>query len=166
MAQINERQLIEGLSQFYVYDFSEMEPEGSERLEFDERGQFKVLIELDDYWRARAGFHALLICVGERAVGFALVNTLSHRGGAIERNMGEFFVGRKHRRRGVAREAVRQILALYPGQWEVAVAERNTVAKAFWPRAISTAGNARDLVRHEGDSELWRGPIWGFRAAA
>jgi predicted acetyltransferase len=157
--------LIEGLSQFYVYDFSEMEPEGSDRLEFDARGQFKVLLELDDYWRARPGFHALVICVGEQPVGFALINTLSHRGGSVERNMSEFFVARKYRRRGVAREAVRQVLALYPGHWEVAVVERNAAAKAFWPRAIAAAANVSDVVQHEGDGKQWRGPIWSFRAA-
>lgn len=165
VAGASERPLIEGLSQFYIYDFSEMEPAGSAALEFDERGGFAPLPGMDDYWRLD-GFHPLLIRVGDRPAGFALVNTHSHRGGHVERNMGEFFVARKHRRQGVAREAVRQVVALYPGRWEVAVVERNVAAKAFWPQAIASAPNVSELVRLEGDGEHWRGPIWSFRAAA
>ena len=38
-------------------------------------------------------------------------------------------------------EAVRQILAAYPGRWETAVVERNLAAEAFWPKAIAAAPN-------------------------
>ncbi len=160
----SERALIEGLSQFYIYDFSEMEPAGSPRFEFDGKGGFGGLLALGDYWR-KDGHHALLIHAGDRPVGFILVNTLSHRGGTVERNMGEFFVARKHRRHGVASEAVRQVLALYRGRWEVAVAQRNEAAKAFWPRAIASAPNVSGLTHHESDNEHWRGPIWSFVAS-
>jgi predicted acetyltransferase len=160
----SERPLIENLSQFYVYDFSEIEPAGSAKLEFDAQGAFTPLPDLNLYWRNES-FHPLLIRVEEWLVGFALINTRSHRGGTIEHNMGEFFVARKHRRRGVATEAVRQILARHPGHWEVALAERNLAAKTFWPRAIGAAPNVDRLVRLEGDGEHWRGPIWSFRAA-
>jgi predicted acetyltransferase len=106
-----QRPLIEGLFQFYIYDFSEMEPAGSHDFEFDERGRFAPDPHIGDYWRD-AGRVALLIYVGDHPAGFALINTHSHQGGLVERNMAEFFVARKHRRRGVAREALRQILAL------------------------------------------------------
>jgi predicted acetyltransferase len=82
----------------------------------------------------------------------------------VERNMGEFFVLRKYRRRGVASEAVRQVLAAYPGRWEVAVVARNAAAQSFWPRAIAAAPNVSELERREGDGEHWRGPIWTFLA--
>lgn len=163
-ASVAERALIEGMSRFYIYDFSEMEPAGSDDMDFDQRGDFGVLPYLPEYW-TESGRYALLIRLGEKPVGFALINTHSHRGGSIERNMGEFFVARKYRRRGVAAEAVGQILALYPGCWEVAVVERNIAAKAFWPRAIAAAPNVSDLVRLEGDGEHWRGPIWAFQAS-
>ena len=163
-ADVSDRPLIEGLSQFYIYDFSEMEPPGSENLEFDARGGFGPLPGLDDYW-TQTDAYPLLIQVDDRPAGFALINGRSHlTGGPVERNMGEFFVARKHRRRGVAREAVRQVLALCPGRWEIAVAERNVAAKAFWPQAIAAAPNVSDIVRHQGDGEHWRGPIWSFLA--
>jgi predicted acetyltransferase len=170
LASEAERPLIEGLFQFYAYDFSEMEPAASAAFEFNAQGRFEAYPYLDEYWRTDSRW-PLLIRANERVVGFALINTLSHRGGAIERNMAEFFVARKHRRRGievgrgVAAEAVRQILSSYPGQWEVAVAERNAAAKSFWPRAIATAPNVREFVRLDGDRKHWRGPIYSFRAA-
>jgi predicted acetyltransferase len=164
LASVSEKPLIEGLSQFYIYDFSEMEPANSANLEFNNQGGFGPLPDINDYWN-KEGFYPLLICLKNKPVGFALLNTNSHRGGTIERNMGEFFVARKHRRRGFATEAIGQILLLYPGCWEVAVAERNSAAKAFWPRAISSAPNVSELIRLEGDGEHWRGPIWSFLAA-
>jgi predicted acetyltransferase len=157
-----ERPLIENLSQFYIYDFSEMETASSSRMEFGDHGFYSPLPDIDSYWRTE-GFRPLLIHDRQRLVGFTLINTRSHCGGRVEHNMAEFFVARKHRRRGVATEAVRQILALYPGHWEIAVAERNAAARAFWPHAIAAAPNICQLVRLEGDSEHWRGPIWNFR---
>ncbi len=162
-ASRSEKPLIESLSQFYIYDFSEMEPPESERFDFDDSGGLGSIPHIDDYWE-REGFHPLLIRVRERTAGFILLNTHSHRGGEVQRNVGEFFVARKYRRRGVAAAAVWQMLALYPGRWEVAVTERNTVAKAFWPKAIKAAPNVSELVRVEGDGEHWRGPIWSFLA--
>jgi predicted acetyltransferase len=159
----SERRLIENLSRFYIYDFSEMEPHGSSDMEFGDHGGYSPLPDLEGYWRIE-GFRPLLIRVKERLVGFALVNTHSHCGGSIEHNMREFFVARKHRRLGVATEAVRQIVTRYPGHWEVAVAERNLAARVFWPRALSAAPNVCQLVLRESDSTHWRGPVWSFRA--
>ena len=159
-----ERPLIEGLLQFYFYDFSEMEPAGSSDFDFDARGSLGDYPYLDAYWREQ-GRWPLLIRVGGKLAGFALINTVSHRdGGFVERNMAEFFVARKYRRHGVASDAVRQILALHPGRWEVAVVERNAAAKLFWPRAIAAAPGVSELARIEGDGEHWRGPIWTFRS--
>lgn len=163
LAGWSERPLIERLSQFYIYDFSEMEPPTSENLEFDDQGSYAPFRGLDSYWCVE-GYRPLLIRVKQRLAGFALINTRSRRNSRIEHNMAEFFVARKHRRRGVATEAVRQILAQYPGHWEIAVAERNVAAKAFWPRAIGTAPNVSRLVQLRGDGEHWRGPIWSFRS--
>jgi len=162
-ASPTERALIAGLAQFYIYDFSELEPAESDRFEFDTEGGLGELPYLDDYFTApdRA---ALLILAGDRPIGFALLNTHSHRGGHVERNMGEFFIARKYRRGGRGAEAVRQILAQYPGRWEVAVAERNVTAKAFWPRAIASAPAIAGLEKLAGDGEHWTGPIWTFQA--
>jgi predicted acetyltransferase len=101
-----------------------------------------------------------------RVAGFALVNTLSHCGERIERNMAEFFVARKYRRPGVAVEAARQVFAMHPGTWEIAVAQRNAPAKAFWPKAIAGAPNTSLVRVSEHQDDRWRGPIGHFRTGA
>ena len=159
-AHPSDSQLLEGLLQFYLYDFSEQETAESDALDFDERGGYGPIVPPAEYW-TDPDWHAYLIRLGEKTAGFAFINTRSHRGGRVQHNMAEFFVARKFRRRGVAKEAVRQILALLPGSWEVAVKEHNAAAKAFWPPAVSAAG-VTDLTVVEGDGEHWRGPIWTF----
>ena len=164
MAGGSERRLIESLIQFYIYEFVRVEPPCSIHMEFGDQDCYPPFADLDRYWRFE-GFHPLLIRVEERLAGFALINSHSRRGEKIQLNMAEFFIAREHRGRGVATEAVRLILAQYPGRWEIAVAERNVAAKAFWPRAIGAAPNVSQLVQLEGNGELWRGPIWSFRVA-
>lgn len=167
VAKPEEQPLLAGLMQFYQYDFSELGPAPAaepDDYEFGADGLFPPYRYLPDYWRDPSRT-PLVIRRGGKAVGFALLNQHSHRdGGHVDRNMAEFFVARKHRRHGVATEAVRQILAAYPGRWEVAVVARNPAAQAFWPRAIAAAPNVSDIVRLEGDGQHWSGPIWSFLA--
>ena len=158
----HERPLIEGLFQFYAYDFSEFAANGSD-FAFDDRGELGPYPYMASYWND-ADRWPLVIRVDGEAAGFTLLNTHSHRGGTVERNMAEFFVARRFRRRGVALQAVHRILSLHPAAWEIAVSERNAPALAFWPKAIATAPNATGLVTHQGDGTHWRGPIHAFRA--
>jgi predicted acetyltransferase len=64
----------------------------------------------------------------DRPVGFALVKGLTRPPMSI----GEFFVVRAVRRRGVGENAVRQIFGLHPGRWEWAFQENNLGAARFW----------------------------------
>ena len=164
LAPQSARELLAGLMHFYAYDFSELEPEGSDNLDFDERGLMAPNPRLDSYW-TEPGRRPLLIRVGGKPAGFALLNLVSHLGASLDHNMGEFFVARKHRRRGVATLALAQILGLYPGRWEVAVLWRNKGALAFWPRAIAAAPGVSDIVEHRDDVRDWDGPVWTFTAA-
>ncbi|MBI5940224.1 MAG: GNAT family N-acetyltransferase [Caulobacterales bacterium] len=158
-----DRTLIEGLFQFYIYDFSELEPAGSDALSFNGEGLFEPYPYLPEYWGA-ADRWPLLIRVDGQLAGFVLINTLSHMGGAAERNMAEFFVARKYRGGEVAAQALHQVLALHPGRWEVAVVARTARALTFWPRAIAAAPNVSDVQRLDRDDEHWKGPIWTFVA--
>ncbi|MCE9523031.1 MAG: GNAT family N-acetyltransferase [Alphaproteobacteria bacterium] len=164
-ASAAERALVEGLFQFYVHDFSEFAAPGATAFEFDEAGRFAAYPHMASYW-SDAERWPLLIRVEGRVAGFALVNSLSHCGESIERNMGEFFVARKYRRDGIASEAVRQIFELHPGRWEVAVAVRNLSAISFWPKAIARAPRVSNIERREQNDDRWRGPIWHFHASA
>lgn len=163
-ARSDERGLIEQLFQFYAYDFSEMEPADSERFDVDDTGSFGVTPALDAYW-SDAEHWPLLLEDDNRTIGFALINTHSHRGGKCERNMAEFFVLRKYRGGGRAADALNAIFALHPGAWEIAVAARNMIALRFWPKAIAAASGVTGIEIVEGDGDHWTGPIWLFRVA-
>ena len=164
LASEAERPLIAGMIQFYVYDFSELEPSGSGRFEPGADGRFEDYPELTRYWEEpdRA---ALMIRRGGLPVGFALLNTHSHSGQPLDHNMGEFFIMRKHRRGGVASAAVRAILTERPGRWEIAVVLRNTGALAFWPRAVAATPGVSGLVTLEGASAEWTDRILRFVVA-
>jgi predicted acetyltransferase len=164
LASEAERPLLAGMLQFYFYDFSEMEPPGSEAMELEADGRFGAYPYLDEYWREPSRVPLIIRRRGPPA-GFALLSGFSHSGRALDRNMAEFFVMRKHRRGGVAATAVREILTRYPGRWEIAVAARNTGALAFWPRAIAATPGVRDLTTLDGDGVQWTGPIHAFTMA-
>jgi predicted acetyltransferase len=162
-ARADEQVLLEGLFQFYIHDFSEFAAPGSTSFEFDAMGRLAAYPYMGSYW-TDANRWPLLIRVDGRSAGFALVNTLSHCGETIDRNMAEFFVARKYRRCGVASEAARRVFEMHPGKWEVAVAARNLPAISFWPKAIAGAPTVTDIRRREQNDDNWRGPIWHFRA--
>jgi predicted acetyltransferase len=157
----DEQTMLAGMLQFYVYDFSEMQPPDSPEFELEPNGLFKPYVYLPEYWR-EPNRVPLIIRKGERPVGFALLNDHSHTGMPVDRNMAEFFVMRKHRRDRVASAAVQTILAAYPGRWEIAIIERNASAKAFWPSAIAKTPGVRDLHLMQGDGVEWSGPIYRF----
>ena len=161
VADAAERPLIEGLFQLYVYDFSELEPADSPDFEVGPDGRFGPSPYIGDYW-TEPSRTPIIIRRGVRTVGFALLNGVGHSGLPVDRNMAEFFVMRKHRRAGVASAAVRALLTGYTGLWEIAVAERNSGARAFWPGAVAATPGVRGLETLQGDGVRWRGPILRF----
>lgn len=165
LAGESDRRLIDGLAQFHIYDFSEFDPAESDDFEPRADGRFEPIPHFDSYWREDSRL-ALLIRRGDRPVGFALIDAVTHGGPPVDRGMAEFFVLRKHRRAGVASAAVRAILTRWLGRWEVAVGERNAGARAFWPVAVAAAPGVRDLTTLEGDGVHWTGPILRFTVEA
>ena len=156
-----ERPLIDGMFQYYVYDFSEMGSPDDEGFDLDPDGTFGPYEHMDAYWREPARI-PLIIRRGGRVAGFALINDHSHSGQPVDRNFGEFFVMRKYRRGGVASAAVSAIITRYPGCWEAAIMARNKAAQVFWPRAVAATPGVRDITTLQGDGVEWTGPILRF----
>jgi predicted acetyltransferase len=151
-----QRATLENLFQLYTHDFSEHWA-GREDGEIEEDGRFARYIDLDRYW-TDADRTPLLIRVEGYLAGFALINAFSHSGLPVDHAVAEFFIARKHRRFGVGLAAAVKILGHRPGQWEMAVARRNTAALPFWRRvATEVAGAAVEEV--DRDNALWNGPI-------
>lgn len=68
---------------------------------------------------------------GDVPCGFALVRQGDGRGHSV---MGEFFVSRSSRGRGVASAFAREVLGRHAGRWEIAFQNENPRAAAFWRR--------------------------------
>jgi len=155
----HERAALENMFQLYVHDFSEQwadRPDG----ELDETGRFAPY-DFDPYWR-EAGRIPLVLRVAGRLAGFALLDTDSHAGREVDRNMAEFFIARKYRRGGVGTAAVHAIFDRYPGRWEAAVARRNVGALAFWRRAVAAHPQVAWLEEADVQSAAWNGPVLVF----
>jgi len=121
-----DRPVIERLWQLYSHDMSgvlEMMPNAE--------GLYKPR-RLPGYFDDpdRCGY---VISHGGDLAGFAFVQGLS---GEL-RMIGDFFVVRAVRRRGVGREAATQLLARYPGSWEVGFQLGNPGASSFWRRVVT-----------------------------
>jgi predicted acetyltransferase len=153
---------IANLMQLYIHDFSELWS-GTSDGELQDDGLFGPYRFLPDYW-IEPDRVPLLIRVEGRLAGFALLNAAPHSGVPADRNMAEFFIARKHRRRGVGLDAAQAIFGRYPGLWEVAVARRNIGALAFWRRAIRGYELARGIEEVDVAAGDWDGPILRFRA--
>lgn len=159
--QQSDSGLLDALFQFYVYDFSEFEAAGSDKLALDAAGKFKITLPDAATWMSAGKWGYLFFETGHPA-GFALVNTLSPTGRTIDFNMAEFFVARKYRRQGFGTSAVHNVISRHRGLWEIGVIEPNTVAQAFWPRAIAKAPDVSGLQKIGPQAAKWPGPIWTF----
>jgi predicted acetyltransferase len=109
--------------QFYHYDFSEFDD-----ADVDPHGEYYHRY-FDHYW-TEPDRRPFLFRVGGAWAGLALVFT------SVPRDMSEFFVMRKYRRRGVGTDAATQLFARYPGAWTVRQQLANPAATAFWRTAI------------------------------
>jgi len=163
VALAHEQVAIANLMQLYTHDFSEHWA-GSSRGDIGDDGRFEAY-PLNPYWTDAARV-PLLVRVAGRLAGFALLDRSSHTGRAVDHNIAEFFVARKHRRSGVGTAAAQTILIRYPGVWEVAVARPNVGALSFWRRAVHTHPAAAAVEEHDITSVDWNGPVLRFRIAS
>ena len=158
LATKSQRPVIERLLQLYWYEFSEME-----QTDVGADGLFHLDVDgyIPLYWK-ESGRSPFLIIVDGKVAGFVLVNGWTMRWGhADAHSIGEFFVMRRYRRRGVGRTAAIAAFTLFPGQWEVAQIAPNIEGIAFWRDVISgyTEGRYEEITY---DDERWRGSAQYF----
>jgi len=147
--------LVRRLIQLYIYDL------GGDRWGVEADGTFGSPGWHRRFWRRDHGHHFVVRLDG-RPAGFALVRERAHFAGAGVREISEFFVLRKYRRRGVGTRAARALFARFPGRWEVAVLTWNP-AQRFWRGVIRRValGRVSASRRHHGDLTF---VVWHFDA--
>jgi predicted acetyltransferase len=132
---------VKNLVPYYVYDISEYtgwDPDSS--------GQYGGCDDLADYWQKPA-HHPYLITVAGKVAGFALVRPFPEE--PTQTEVGEFFVLRKFRGRGVGRSSAYWLFDTHPGRWLVRVLNRNTGALGFWRRVIWDYADGRVVQTRE-----------------
>ncbi len=163
VAEAAQATVIRNLTQLYTHDFSEFW-RGTSRGDLNAEGLFAAY-PLDDYW-IRPDWSALLIWYDHALAGFSLVNDQTHSGLAANRNMAEFFILRKYRGQSVGRIAAEIIFSRYPGLWEVAVARKNSRARAFWNKTVRRSANTSNIQELDLQNEHWNGPVLRFEWGA
>ncbi len=108
-------------------------------------------------WYADPSLQVLTILYGEEYAGFAMVVQRARPLGAagtapaasagservFEYSMGDFFIARPWRRRGIGTRAVRLILERFTGAWLITEHLRNADAVEFWRRVVTSYTGGR-----------------------
>lgn len=94
---------------------------------------------LDSYWTDTDRWPYFIV-KDRIAVGFALLNTESQSGTETDVAIAEFFVRREFRGAGVGKQAFALLLGAHSGVWEFGVMPNNRIGKAFWQKALASAG--------------------------
>jgi predicted acetyltransferase len=132
--------VVQSLFELYIHDISEFG-----RWDVNAEGRFDVPGGVAGYWnvpvaegsRWHADWHGFpfLVHVDATLAGFALVKRIAINPDTFD--MGEFFVLRKFRRRGLGRQVACALFDRNPGRWEVREMLPNTPAQDFWRRIIA-----------------------------
>ena len=154
-----EARVIDNMMQLYTHDFSEFWA-GTARGDLNSEGLFEPY-SLEGYW-SRPNWSALFIWHNRVLAGFSLINDQTHTEEPVDRNVGEFFILRKHRGQGVGRLAAELVFSSHTGSWEIAVARKNMRAAEFWRRTVHNSGRAADIREMDLQTGTWNGPILRF----
>ena len=156
-ASLDEKPLLGRLLQLYLHDFSEFAEIRGPHGDIGDDGLFDYE-SFDSYWE-QPKREPLLLCIGRRTVGFALISDWSASGRSTDRSVAEFFVMRKYRRAKLGTRFAKDLIMSRPGTWEVPVASYNQPAQAFW-RSVVRVFQPLPVSKLEGDGIKWRGPIF------
>jgi len=140
------------LMQLYLYDFAAID-DGR----IGEDGLYGNAARIEGFW-TDPKMTSYFVRVDGTLAGFVLVRASAHFAGDGTRDISEFFILRRHRRRGVGRETARYLFDTFPGKWEVTQITGNVEAQAFWRRVIGdyTAGRYEELPRPDGQGVMQR----------
>ena len=131
--------VILNLGRYYTYDFTQFIG-----FRCPDSGLYRTDI-WEKYWTEDDRWPFLLKVDGELA-GFAFVGPDGTQPDS-QYDIGEFFIMRKFRGRGVGQHVAFDVFDRFRGRWEVRQAVQNAPATAFWRKVVDryTRGNYHEL---------------------
>lgn len=146
---VHHRQIVENLFLYYVYDLSEFS-----RALCNNDGSYSFKSSsLDPHWSRNDHWPYLVYC-GEELAGFCLVRRYPYD---LQRyDIDQFFIIRRFRGMGVAKEAFRLAESDRPGLWQTRVMLENTSALQFWRSAVNSVseGNFQERILADYDLDM------------
>lgn len=124
-------EIIMNLFQYYIYDMSEytkFKPNVDGTFTVDE-----TVVKLTDYWTFQ-DHYPYLIMVDDEIAGFSLIRKFPFDKDYFD--IGQFFVLRKFKNKGIGRKAFELSVRKHPGKWMTRVLPNNTGAYKFWEKVI------------------------------
>lgn len=137
--------VLANLFEHYLYDMAEW-------FDLDTNIDGRYAYSTASIWERK--LDVFFACAGELPIGFGIVGSAQTWIGEEEtRDMHEFFVLRRYRRRGVGEAFASHIWDQYRVPWLVRVLQRNAPALPFWRRAVElyTGTRYREETRTTGD---------------
>lgn len=140
--QEDDYTLIQNLIRFYVYDMAEHTgwacPSDGLFGGCDDQPHYFGRLPEDpaDRWPAGWRGAGYKLVVGDEIAGFCLLR-FYEKDGATLNDVGEFFVLRKFRRRGLGTAVAHEAFRRYPGTWQVRQMLEYKPAQGFWRQCIA-----------------------------
>lgn len=120
------------LWQFYQYHQSAFDYE-----DVDENGRFDIDEGfLEEVLKGNEECQAYLLLSDTSIAGFVTVEPTEIAGKALP-ELSDIFILPKYRNKGIAKQVVEQLMLSLPGEWHVAVYEKDAQAQRFWERLFS-----------------------------
>jgi len=89
----------------------------------------------DQYWYEDNRWPYWIIS-DDQKIGFIFVDQTSRFGEPLDYFLAEFYILPEYRGNGYGQEAFKKIIALYPGQWELAFFIGHAQAEKFWLKVV------------------------------
>ena len=147
---LEEKPVFSNLMQHYRHDLSEFID-----IVVNHEGLFDLGPYFDLYW-TESTRHPFFVFDDGASVGFALAR--EYESACYE--VAEFFILRKHRRKGAGTAAALALFRRFKGRWRVAQDAGNSPAQAFWRKVVGQFSGG-DFQEGWSDQQP-RGPMQTF----
>ncbi|OLD78166.1 MAG: hypothetical protein AUG87_02180 [Candidatus Rokubacteria bacterium 13_1_20CM_4_70_14] len=151
-ARREDTPVLRRLMQLYLYDLGTIDG-----WDIGDDGLYGIEARIEGFW-TDPNRRSFLVRVDGKLAGFALVRDGAHFAGDGTREISEFLILRRYRRRGAGERVARRVFDMFPGRWEVTELGSNVEAQAFWRRVIGryTGGRFKDVPRPDGRGQMQR----------